>query len=179
MRPLFIGLSLIFFQQITGQPSVLYYAGKMFEHAGLKMGQQSAGIAGLLGAFKLLMTCEHPASMLGTCACLASLIASRWDGPVRHASDKLYCRALQAVLTLCRLVSLVWGWTAHAGVAVLTVDKGGRRPLLLIGVAGMVMSAALVGVAVLAAGNSMAVTYLSIVGLFIFVGSYQVGTPIP
>ena len=66
--------------------------------------------------------------------------------------------------------------SVHAGVAVLTVDKGGRRPLLLIGVAGMVLSAGLVGVAVLAAYYSMAVTYLSIVGLFIFVGSYQVGT---
>ena len=69
MRPLFIGLSLIFFQQITGQPSVLYYAGKMFEQAGLKMGQQSAGIAGLLGAFKLLMTCEplHPCNIAHPC----------------------------------------------------------------------------------------------------------------
>jgi hypothetical protein len=58
VRPLSIGLSLIFFQQITGQPSVLYYAGKMFERAGLRMGQQATGTAGILGAFKLIMTCE-------------------------------------------------------------------------------------------------------------------------
>ena len=73
MRPLFIGLSLIFFQQITGQPSVLYYAGKMFEQAGLKMGQQSAGIAGLLGAFKLLMTCEHLAHPASPAPCLPGM----------------------------------------------------------------------------------------------------------
>ena len=56
VRPLSVGLTLIFFQQITGQPSVLYYAGQMFQKAGLRMGQQSAGIAGILGAFKLVMT---------------------------------------------------------------------------------------------------------------------------
>lgn len=55
--PLLIGLSLMFFQQVTGQPSVLYYATRMFEKAGLNMGQQSTGIAGVLGAFKLFMTC--------------------------------------------------------------------------------------------------------------------------
>ena len=97
MRPLSIGLSLIFFQQvhspsrachashfcvrytfspplktsvenmreqITGQPSVLYYAGEMFQRAGLRMGQQSAGIAGILGAFKLLMTGAQPTCLL-------------------------------------------------------------------------------------------------------------------
>lgn len=59
MRQLAVGLSLMFFQQVTGQPSVLYYATKMFEKAGLRMGRQATGIAGVLGAFKLAMTCEH------------------------------------------------------------------------------------------------------------------------
>lgn len=34
IQPLYIGLSLMFFQQITGQPSVLYYAAKIFQDAG-------------------------------------------------------------------------------------------------------------------------------------------------
>ena len=50
----------MFFQQVTGQPSVLYYATKMFEMAGLRMGAEASGIAGVLGAFKLAMTCEQP-----------------------------------------------------------------------------------------------------------------------
>lgn len=61
-----------------------------------------------------------------------------------------------------------------SGVAVLTVDSAGRRPLLLVGVAGMCFSAMLVGIAALISYGSMAVTYISIVGLFGFIGSYQV-----
>ena len=53
--------------QITGQPSVLYYAGEMFQRAGLRMGQESAGIAGILGAFKLLMTGAHPTHFDSLC----------------------------------------------------------------------------------------------------------------
>lgn len=63
---------------------------------------------------------------------------------------------------------------SFAGVAVLSVDSFGRRPLLLLGVAGMCLSALLVGVSTLVSYGSMIVTYLSIAGLFIFVGAYQV-----
>jgi len=38
-RPLLIGSSLMLFQQITGQPSVLYYATQIFEKAGFASGQ--------------------------------------------------------------------------------------------------------------------------------------------
>lgn len=34
VRPLLVGMSLMFFQQITGQPSVLYYAAKIFQQVG-------------------------------------------------------------------------------------------------------------------------------------------------
>ncbi len=43
--------------KVTGQPSVLYYATNMFQRAGLAMGQEATGIAGILGAFKLACTC--------------------------------------------------------------------------------------------------------------------------
>eukprot|EP00775_Hariotina_reticulata_P005690 gene5690-5928_t len=55
-RPLLVGMSLMLFQQITGQPSVLYYASQIFERAGFASGQQAAGISVLLGSFKLVMT---------------------------------------------------------------------------------------------------------------------------
>ena len=66
------------------------------------------------------------------------------------------------------------GGTCHAGVAVVTVDKFGRRPLLLIGVGGMFGSTLLIGIACQVAYSSAAATYITIVMLFIFVGSYQV-----
>lgn len=59
----------------------------------------------------------------------------------------------------------------------LTVDKFGRRPLLLIGVGGMFVSAALIGIACQVAYSSAAATYITIIMLFVFVGSYQVNLP--
>jgi len=56
VRPLAIGTSLMFFQQVTGQPSVLYYASQIFEDAGFAAGAEANGISVLLGVFKLLMT---------------------------------------------------------------------------------------------------------------------------
>ena len=56
----------------------------------------------------------------------------------------------------------------------LTVDKFGRRPLLLIGVGGMFASSLLIGIACQVAYSSAAATYITIIMLFVFVGSYQV-----
>ena len=56
----------------------------------------------------------------------------------------------------------------------LTVDKFGRRPLLLLGVGGMFTSALIIGIACQIAYSSVAATYITIVFLFVFVGSYQV-----
>ena len=55
LRPLYIGLSVVLFQQITGQPSVLYYAEQVFEAAGYDS-SQGAGVSVILGSFKILMT---------------------------------------------------------------------------------------------------------------------------
>lgn len=56
----------------------------------------------------------------------------------------------------------------------LTVDKFGRRPLLLLGVGGMFASALIIGIACQIAYSSVAATYITIAFLFVFVGSYQV-----
>lgn len=55
-RPLAIGMSLMLFQQITGQPSVLYYAAKIFQAAGFSGAEEATGVSLILGFFKLLMT---------------------------------------------------------------------------------------------------------------------------
>ena len=54
-KPLLIGMSLMLFQQITGQPSVLYYATKIFADAGLPLNSASQ-VSIFLGLFKLAMT---------------------------------------------------------------------------------------------------------------------------
>jgi hypothetical protein len=51
-RPALIaGVGLVFLQQVTGQPSVLYYAASIFKDAGLAS-VATVGVA----AFKLIMT---------------------------------------------------------------------------------------------------------------------------
>jgi len=44
------------FQQITGQPSVLYYAADIFNKAGIGAGKDATGVSVILGLFKLVMT---------------------------------------------------------------------------------------------------------------------------
>jgi hypothetical protein len=59
LQPLTIGLSLMLFQQITGQPSVLYYAADIFSKAGFGSSKDATGVSVLLGFFKLVMTGAH------------------------------------------------------------------------------------------------------------------------
>ena len=56
LRPLTVGTSLMLFQQITGQPSVLYYAADIFSKAGIGAGKDATGVSVILGVFKLVMT---------------------------------------------------------------------------------------------------------------------------
>ena len=56
LKALGIGLSLIIFQQITGQPSVLYYATKIFQDAGFRAAEQATAVSVGLGVFKLVAT---------------------------------------------------------------------------------------------------------------------------
>ncbi|CAI9767780.1 unnamed protein product [Fraxinus pennsylvanica] len=112
LKALIIGAGIVLFQQITGQPSVLYYAATIFQSAGFSAASDATKVSILLGLFKLIMT----------------------------------------------------------GVAVLVVDRLGRRPLLLGGVSGMVISLFLLG---------SYYTYLddvptvAVVALLLYVGCYQ------
>jgi len=55
LRALYVGLSVVLFQQLTGQPSVLYYATQTFEAAGWSA-EDAANVAVILGTWKLFMT---------------------------------------------------------------------------------------------------------------------------
>lgn len=112
LKALSIGAGLVLFQQITGQPSVLYYAASIFQSAGFSSASDATRVSILLGVLKLIMT----------------------------------------------------------GVAVLAVDRLGRRPLLLGGVSVMVVSLFLLGSYYTFLDNAPA---MAVVALLLYVGCYQ------
>ncbi|GLJ39000.1 hypothetical protein SUGI_0794970 [Cryptomeria japonica] len=112
LKALIIGGGLVFFQQITGQPSVLYYAATILESAGFSAASDATRVSVVIGLFKLLMT----------------------------------------------------------GIAVMVVDKLGRRPLLITGVTGMVVSLFLLAAYYAYLGSAPVV---AVIALLLYVGSYQ------
>lgn len=56
LKAFVIGGGLVLFQQITGQPSVLYYAGSILQSAGFSVASDAARLSVVIGMFKLLMT---------------------------------------------------------------------------------------------------------------------------
>ncbi|XP_058206398.1 D-xylose-proton symporter-like 2 [Rhododendron vialii] len=112
LKALIIGAGLVLFQQITGQPSVLYYAASILESAGFSEASDATRVSILLGLLKLIMT----------------------------------------------------------GVAVVVVDRVGRRPLLLGGVSVMVISLFLLGSYYTFLDNA---PVMAVVALLLYVGCYQ------
>ncbi|KAJ4971422.1 hypothetical protein NE237_004521 [Protea cynaroides] len=56
LKAFVIGGGLVLFQQITGQPSVLYYAASILQSAGFAAAADAARVSVIIGVFKLLMT---------------------------------------------------------------------------------------------------------------------------
>ncbi|EYU45952.1 hypothetical protein ABFS82_04G087100 [Erythranthe guttata] len=56
LKAFIIGGGLVLFQQITGQPSVLYYAGPILQSAGFAAAADATKLSVVIGVFKLLMT---------------------------------------------------------------------------------------------------------------------------
>lgn len=56
LKAFVIGGGLVLFQQITGQPSVLYYAGPILQSAGFSAAADATRLSVVVGVFKLLMT---------------------------------------------------------------------------------------------------------------------------
>jgi hypothetical protein len=52
----YVGLSLMLFQQLTGEPTMLYYTTLIFQGAGFVSAQQASSVTLLLGVSKLLFT---------------------------------------------------------------------------------------------------------------------------
>nr|AFK37407.1 unknown [Lotus japonicus] len=56
LKAFIIGGGLVLFQQITGQPSVLYYAGSILQSAGFSAASDATKVSVVIGLFKLQMT---------------------------------------------------------------------------------------------------------------------------
>ncbi|KDP42213.1 hypothetical protein JCGZ_02943 [Jatropha curcas] len=56
LKAFIIGGGLVLFQQITGQPSVLYYAGPILQSAGFSAATDATRVSVIIGLFKLVMT---------------------------------------------------------------------------------------------------------------------------
>lgn len=112
LKALIIGVGLVFFQQVTGQPSVLYYAATILKSAGFSAASDATRVSILLGLLKLIMT----------------------------------------------------------GIAVVVIDRLGRRPLLLGGVTGITVSLFLLSSYYLVLDNA---PVLAVAALLLYVGCYQ------
>ena len=114
---LIIGVSLAIFQQVTGINTVVYYAPKIFQFAG-----------------------------------------------VSSSSAAIFSTLLVGVVNV-----------AFTVVAIILLDRVGRRPLLLIGLAGMVSSLALLGVSFYLSSLSAFQGLIATVGLMVYVASFAIG----
>ncbi|XP_042469742.1 D-xylose-proton symporter-like 2 [Zingiber officinale] len=112
LKALIIGAGLVFFQQITGQPSVLYYAATILQSAGFSAASDATRVSILLGLLKLIMT----------------------------------------------------------GIAVLVVDRLGRRPLLISGVSGITISLFLLSSYYTFLKD---LPFVAVIALLVYVGCYQ------
>lgn len=112
LKAMIIGCGLVFFQQVTGQPSVLYYAATIFQSAGFSGASDATRVSILLGLLKLIMT----------------------------------------------------------GVAVLVVDRLGRRPLLIGGVSGITVALFLLSSYYTLLKDA---SYVAVIALLLYVGCYQ------
>ncbi|OMO89617.1 Sugar/inositol transporter [Corchorus capsularis] len=144
LKALIIGGGLVLFQQITGQPSVLYYAASIFQSAGFSAASDATRVSILLGLLKKSFSLTFPKayeySLVFTDNGNASAGRSFWHVLVLH------------------------------GAAVVVVDRLGRRPLLVGGVSGIVISLFLLGSYYLFLNDVPAV---AVVALLAYVGCYQ------
>ncbi|CAN6486498.1 unnamed protein product [Victoria cruziana] len=112
LKALIIGCGVVFFQQVTGQPSVLYYAATILQTAGFTAASESTRVSILLGFLKLIAT----------------------------------------------------------GVAVLVVDRVGRRPLLITGITGIIISLFLLAGYYLLLKH---IPFVAVIALLLYVSCYQ------
>jgi MFS transporter, SP family, galactose:H+ symporter len=117
LRPaLVVGIGLAVFQQVTGINTVIYYAPKIIQSAGISSASGAILTTAGIGAVNVVMT-----------------IVSMW-----------------------------------------LIDRIGRRPLLLTGIAGMAVTLGVLGWAFHSASPSGALSWLAVISIMVFVASFAI-----
>lgn len=117
LRPaLAVGIGLAIFQQITGINTVIYYAPKIVQAAGISSASGAILTTAGIGTVNVLMT-----------------IVSMW-----------------------------------------LIDRIGRRPLLLTGIAGMILTLGTLGWAFLSASPGGALAWLAVISIMVYVASFAI-----
>jgi MFS family permease len=149
------GVGLVFFQQVTGQPSVLYYADSIFEDVGM-----STFASILVSVFKLVATLfatftvdRHGRKLLLFIGCSLMLVALLALGtaflfPYTSAAE---CNLYLSESTC--ISSCAWDYTNCA-----TACTDDSTDCTCCGVSGLTMQKALI-----------------LISLFVYIGGYQVG----
>ncbi|KAG6521749.1 hypothetical protein ZIOFF_018875 [Zingiber officinale] len=142
LKALIIGAGLVFFQQITGQPSVLYYAATILQSAGFSAASDATRVSILLGLLKVNF--EYLTE--------------------KHSGKYSFCKVANNG-GFCFLVQLIM-----TGIAVLVVDRLGRRPLLISGVSGITISLFLLSSYYTFLKD---LPFVAVIALLVYVGCYQ------
>jgi MFS transporter, SP family, galactose:H+ symporter len=117
LRPaLAVGIGLAIFQQITGINTVIYYAPKIVQAAGISSASEAILTTAGIGAVNVLMT-----------------IVSMW-----------------------------------------LIDRIGRRPLLLTGIAGMIVTLGVLGWAFHSSQSGGAVAWVAVISIMVYVASFAI-----
>jgi len=165
-RALLAGLGLVLLQQVTGQPSVLYYQTAIFEHASHSgVPPPLAGDGAAVGA---LLPDGHLRGRRLRRPRLVGVGHRRDRQAARDARHRLAGEHAPSHLPLLTCVvrppplplppslpppdSVAWLLATHPTVTVAAsqVDRFGRRPVLFVGISMMLGAASMVKVAVLA-----------------------------
>nr|GLL33677.1 D-xylose-proton symporter-like 3, chloroplastic isoform X1 [Ipomoea trifida] len=160
LKAFIIGGGLVLFQQITGQPSVLYYAGPILQSAGFSAASDATRVSVIIGIFKQILSCVQDLPDKST------------DKPLEVVSFLLkFFYTAYKIMEVHKFVMLLLFSLGFPWIAVLKVDDLGRRPLLIGGVSGIAVSLFLLSAYYKFLDGF---PFVAVAALLLYVGCYQI-----